>query len=145
MIIHPEVIVTPDQPTVKFRQPRDQVNLDEEIPKILHTQGWTCGTYFNIQFVSHDQTELLATAEYVVTQAVEASHTNESNPYQPVTKMITKRKAEIVDGWRYYNQTGSVEKTVKWNPGKKKHQVLVGDQVIAEYDDKDEAIESAAA
>ena len=88
MIIYPEILVTPDHPTIKFKQPREQVNLDVELPKILHAQGWGCGTYFHVQFLDHDKAKLLASALYVVTEEVETLVTSDANPYQPVTKTV---------------------------------------------------------
>lgn len=99
MVIHPEVIVTPDCPTVKFKQPREKVNLDVELPKILQAQGWGCGTYFNVQFVSHERNRLLACARFVVSEEVETIATTD-DPYRPVTKVVFNRKvAQIGDWW----------------------------------------------
>jgi hypothetical protein len=75
MLIYPEILITPDLPTIKFHQPRDQIKLDIELPRILHNQGWGCGTYFHVQFLNHEKTELLACALYVVTKEVEGIHT----------------------------------------------------------------------
>lgn len=98
MIIHPEITVTPDFPTIRFREPKESVDLDKEIPKILHGQGWGCGTYFNVQFLSHDRSELLAFAQYVVTEEKESLHTSD-NQFQPMTKTVYGRKATIVGQW----------------------------------------------
>jgi hypothetical protein len=99
MIIHAEVVVTPDRPVVIFREPREKVDLDVELPRTLNSQGWGVGTYFNVQFISHDRTILLASAEFVVTEVREGLHTNEANPYQPITKMIASRKFEQIGDW----------------------------------------------
>lgn len=99
MIIAPEVIVAPDRPIVRIREAREKVDLDSEIKKVLHAQGWTVGTYFNIQFISHDRTELLAQAEYVVTQDAERLSTNDENPFNPVTKTMHVRNAERIGKW----------------------------------------------
>jgi hypothetical protein len=135
MLIHPEIIVAPDRPTVKFREPREQVNLEAEIPKILHVQGWGVGTYFNVQFISHDRTKLLSAALFVVTQETEGLHTSD-HPYQPVTKVIYTRKASLVGGW-WEGEKTSRNATVTWNPGKKLHQVKEGGEVIYETADKE--------
>jgi len=160
MIIAAEVIVTPDLPTIRFREPREQVDLDKELPKILHSQGWGCGTYFHVQFVSHDKTTLLASAQYVVSQVSESIHTSEANPYQPITKTIFSRKAEMIGKWWYSDipslirpkeetvkiseNKGEGKNTVTWNPGLKKHQVKMGDKVIYETPDKDLANQVAS-
>lgn len=99
MLIHPEIIVTPDCPTVRFREPREAVNLDVELPKILNAQGWSCGTYFHIQFLSHDRKSLLAWAQFLVTEEAESLQVNESNPHQPMTRAVATRTAELVGGW----------------------------------------------
>lgn len=99
MVIYPEVIVTPDTPTIKFHQPRDQVDLSKELPRILHAQGWGCGTYFNVQFLNHEKTKLLACGRFVVTEEVESIQTNDANPYQPMTKTVFSRQAEQIGEW----------------------------------------------
>ena len=142
MVIAPEVIVTPDLPTIRFREPREQVHLDLELPKILHAQGWGCGTYFHVQFLSHDKTTLLASAKFVVTQVSESIHTTEANPYQPITKTLFSRKTEQIGEWWISESVKALSKkedkaTVTWNPGKKTHQVKMGDKLIFESPDKD--------
>ena len=57
------------------------------------------GTYFHVQFVSHDRATLLASGEFVVTEVREGLHTSEANPYQPVTKAIFTRRAEQIGDW----------------------------------------------
>ena len=151
MIIQAEIIVTPDLPTIKFRNLREQVDLDIELPKILHAQGWGCGTYFHIQFLSHDRTKLLSSANYVVTNEIEELHTNEANPYQPVTKTLISRKASIIGDWQYFYEDLEGEKVktdgakIVWNPGKKLHQLKLGDEVIYESADKEEVRKVAEA
>ncbi len=152
MVIHPEVVVTPDLPTIKFREPRDQVDLDVELPRILHAQGWGCGTYFHVQFLSYDRTKLLASANFVVSEEVEKLYTSEANPYQPITKTVFSRKAEIIGNWWTCSLEGETvnvvadgsKPVVKWNPGLKVHQVKLGDKVIYSSKDKDEALKVAA-
>lgn len=169
MVIYPEVLVTPDCPTVKFHQPRDQVDLEKELPRILHAQGWGCGTYFNVQFLSHDKTKLLACAKFVVSEEKETLHTSD-NQYNPNTKTVFTRSAAQLENWwpdRYipiiatetiYSEptkpivdsvkeptnNPSKETRVYWNPGKKVHQVKVGDTVMFESPDKDVANAEAA-
>ena len=99
MVIHPEVIPTPDTPTVRFREPRELVDLEKELPRILHTQGWNCGTYFNVQFLNHEKTKLLVCGRFVVTEEVESVQTSDSNPYQPMTKTVFSRRAEQIGEW----------------------------------------------
>src|SRR3990172_4674588 len=139
MIIAPEVIVTPDHPTIRFREPREKVDLDIELPRILHAQGWGCGNYFNVQFLSHDKTRLLSSALYVVYQVSETIHTSETNPYQPITKMVFSRKASLIGEWWIAPAEVNPDEilTVTWNPGKKLHQVKRGNELIYETPDKD--------
>lgn len=99
MVIQPEVFVTPDRPVVSFREPREKVDLAVELPKVLHSQGWGAGTYFHVQFIGHDRSELLASAEFLVTQVTEGLHTSEANPYQPITKTVFMRKYEQISQW----------------------------------------------
>lgn len=143
MIIHPEIYATPDSPTVKFREPRDQIDLEIELPKILHSQGWDCGTYFHVQFVSHDKKKLLSSATFVVSEIDETLHTNEDNPYSPVTKTVFHRKAQQIGDW--WNSGEVKAAIVRWNPGKKVHQVIENDKVIYESPDKQQAVKVAEA
>lgn len=168
MVIYPEVLVTPDCPTVKFHQPCEQVDLEKELPRILHAQGWGCGTYFNVQFLSHDKTTLLACAKFVVNEEKEMLHTSD-NQYNPNTKTVFTRSAVQLENWwpdrnipvnvpsvLISELTESVtgvcnpinnppkETRVYWNPGKKVHQVKVGDTVMFESPDKDVANAEAA-
>jgi len=151
MIIHPEVFTTPDYPTIKFREPKEKVDLDMELPKILHTQGWSCGTYFKVQFVNHDKTELLASAEYVVNQEIESMHVNDANPYQPMTKTIYSRKYEQISEWWYSSlerakdiiSSGNVNSKVVWNPGKQVHQLKINDEVVFEDKNKQKVLDVA--
>lgn len=99
MIIHPTIIVTPDSPTVQFRDPRELVDLDVEIPKILRTQGWDIGTYFDVQFISHDRSAVLMAGRFIVTQARESLVTSTANPDAPMTKAISVRMAEQIGDW----------------------------------------------
>ncbi len=99
MLIHPEIIVTPDYPIIRIKEPREKFDLAVELPKILHTQGWDVGTYFHFQFVSHDRTQLLSEALFVVTEAKEHTVVNEANPYMPNTRTLGLRKAEMVGEW----------------------------------------------
>jgi len=98
MIIHPEVFVTPDCPTIRFRESKDSVDLEKKLPQILHAQGWCCGTYFHVQFVSHDRTKLLASTRFVVSEESESLQTSD-NPYQPMTKTIYNLKATQIEPW----------------------------------------------
>lgn len=99
MVIFPEIIVTPDSPTVRFYQPREKVDLDQELPRILAAQGWGCGTYFNVQFLNHEKTKLIACARFVVSEESESVRTISTDPYQPVTKTVFSRKADQIGDW----------------------------------------------
>lgn len=143
MIIHPEILIAPDRPIIKIRQSREQVNLDVELPKILTAQGWGIGTYFDIQFVSHERNRLLSAAQFVVTEEMESLQTTELNAYQPVTKTVVTRKwAQLSKWWTPEQQAEEkVEITQSqtlpsmiWNPGKKLHQVKLGTMVVFEGD-----------
>ena len=99
MLIYPDIQATPDSPTIKFYQPREQIDLNKELPRILHAQGWGCGTLFNVMFLNHEKTKLLACGRFVVTEEVESLHTNDANPYQPMTRTVFSRCAEQIGGW----------------------------------------------
>jgi len=92
-----------------------------------------------VQFISHDKATLLASGDFVVTEEVESVQTSDANPYQPITRTLTSRKAEQIGEW--WTPRGNLEfitGTVVWNPGKLKHEVKVGDEVVYESKDKDE-------
>ena len=141
MIAYPEIIVSPDFPTIRFKNPRDKINLDVELPRIIHAQGWGCGTYFHVQFLNHEKTRLLASAIYVVNQEVEGIQTSD-HPYQPMTKTVYSRTAVLIGNWWENpddNENKVATKTVSWNPGRKMHQVKIGGKVVYETPDKEEA------
>ena len=107
MLIYPDIQATPDSPTIKFYQPREQIDLNKELPRILHTQGWGCGTFFNVLFLNHEKTKLLSCGRFVVTEEIETLHTNDANPYQPMTKTVFTRAAvQIGEWWPKTNEAG---------------------------------------
>lgn len=99
MVIYPEIQVTPDCPTIKFSQPRDQIDLTKELPRILHAQGWGCGTYFNVQFLNHEKTKLLSCGRFVVSEEIESLQTSDANHYQPMTRTVFSRVAMQIGDW----------------------------------------------
>lgn len=99
MVIYPDIQATPDSPTIKFNQPREQINLAKELPRILHAQGWGCGTLFNIMFLNHEKTKLLSLGRFVVSEEIETIQTNDANPYQPMTKTVFSRVAMQIGDW----------------------------------------------
>ncbi len=158
MIIHPEIIVTPDQPTIRFRESFDEVDLERELPKILRNQGWGVGTYFHVQFLDFKRTRLLNSATFLVTEESETLHTSD-DPYQPVTRTLNERKAQRITDW-WPGRDLSVEESteeqekiceeilpefvqplkVVWNPGRKTHEVKRGKQVVFASEEKLHAI-----
>jgi len=143
MIIQTDVMVTPDRPTVRFRKDRGLVELDKELTKVLHGQGWGCGTYFNVQFVTHEKTNLLSSALFVVTESDQTLVTSNDNPYEPLTKTIHTRKAEIVGEW-WYSEVGKdlrdapvpeekpPEMRLDYDKTAKLHQVRLGTEILFE-------------
>lgn len=111
MIVNSEIFVTPDCPTVRIRAPRETVDLDAELPKILHHQGWDVGTIFHVQFVDRERTRLLAMAPFVVVEATETLQTTEPSPYQTMTKMVTSRKYDRLGPW--FEPGGKIEPATK--------------------------------
>ena len=110
MLIYPDIMSTPDSPTIKFNQPRDQIDLHKELPRILHAQGWGCGTLFNIMFLNHEKTKLLACGRFVVSEEIETIQTSDANPYQPMTRTVFSRVAmQIGDWWPETEKTNVVE------------------------------------
>ncbi len=117
MVIYPDIMSTPDCPTIKFNQPREQVDLHKELPRILHAQGWGCGTLFNIMFLNHEKTKLLSCGRFVVSEEIESIQTNDANPYQPMTKTVFSRGAmQIGDWWPETEKTNVVEMEPKIVP-----------------------------
>jgi len=152
MKIQPEVIVTPDRPTVVIREPISEVNLDIEIPKILNAQGWGLGTYFNIQFIKDDRTKLIASGKFIVAEETKAMHTANAESYSPNTREIITKKALQIGDWFYPKGLQQLEdkkvdivsdglaSAVRWNPGKKVHEVVVGGVVVFADADKDKVL-----
>jgi len=104
MIIAPEILVTPDRPTVRFREPREKIDLDKELQKVLKAQGWGLGTYFNVQFISHDRTELLSQGEFAVVKDAESLQTNEENQYSPSTRTVYVKEVEQLGEFRVFGK-----------------------------------------
>lgn len=150
MVIAPHITTTPDFPTVRFREPKEQIDLETELNKILKIQGWGVGTYFNVQFVNHERTKLLASVTYVVTEEHEELRVNESIPGHPVTTNVVTRRCEEAGPWKWFVVEAPVEEPaktkmpyVRWNPGKKVHEVRLNGEVLFETKDKEEAREVA--
>lgn len=100
MVVHPQT-GRPDRPTVQFFEPRELVNLKVELARLLaHGDVVGVGTYFNVQFLSHDRKALLSSALFVVTHEEQRRVTNEANPYQPISSDPWTRKfAQIGEWW----------------------------------------------
>jgi len=81
-----------------------------------------------------------------VSHEAEHVHTSDANPYQPMTKVISSRKAEIIgDWWEAQTEEPALVSGAKvvWNPGKKVHEVHLGDAVIYANKDKAQAMKVA--
>lgn len=140
-IIRPQIVITPDCPTVKFREDPTTINLAIELPKILAQQGWSLGTMFCIQFVNHEETKLIKFAKFVVSSEEESMHTFNPESAAPMTKLIQSRTAKQTEGWFYPDGAPVKDLKYKWNPGKKEHQVRQGDKVLGTFKDRPAALE----
>lgn len=141
MITRPQIVITPDCPTVKFREDPTTVNLAIELPKILTQQGWGLGTMFCIQFINHEETKLIKLARFVVTAEKETMQTFNPDSERPMTKLVQAREACQIEPWCYPAGAPAKDLQYKWNPGKKKHEVRRGDKVLASFDDRPQAEE----
>lgn len=141
-VIHPRIDPTPDFPVVQFREPREQVKLDEQLPKILRAQGWGCGTHFHVQFVNHERTELLLDALFVVTKAAGSLQTS-GQDHAPTTKEVILYKTEQIGNWRsFYGYSESTEDeevtpeiekaTLKFDPARGMYEVIVDGKTVYE-------------
>jgi len=105
MIIHPDINNTPDRPVIKFRTPKELMDLNLELGRAMKSQGWALGTRFTVQFINHEKTNLLSTAEFVVSDREESFITNDDNPYAPTSKdIVTYRAFQVSDWW--YSELG---------------------------------------
>lgn len=143
MNIRPAIYATPDRPVVVFREPRELVDLDRELPLLLKNQGWHVGLYFNVQFVSHDRTELLATAQFVVTSVREALVTTNANPDQPITSAVSARRYERITEWLFFGGRKVHGKAV-WNVGRGGYVIEVDGEEVGFEKDKETAQRIAA-
>lgn len=139
MIINPQIVTTPDCPTVIIREPEANVDLESVVRKILNSQGWGLGTYFHVQFVNHERTRLLKSGLFVVTEDDEQYKTSEVSPQQTMSRTVFVRKAMQVGDWLVVAPDKPAEGIVKWNPGKQAYDVKVGDKVVATDTDKEKA------
>jgi hypothetical protein len=131
-ITRPEIFITPDCPTVKFREDPKVINLVIEIPKILTQQGWALGTIFTVQFVNHEKTKLIKVARFIVSTENETLHTFNPDGERPMTKLIQARTAKQMEAWFYPDSqpVAAVGKEVKWNLGLGKHTVVQNGEII---------------
>ena len=143
MIVKPQIIATPDCPTVMFRESAEAFDVEEEVRKALHRQGWGIGTRFNVHLVNHEATELLATASYIVTGEIEDYQTRDVDGYTSMSKTVYRRKCARLGEWTEFLLAEKPARIapleVKWNPGKKAYDVKSGDTVIATEEDKEKA------
>ena len=100
-ITRPEIFITPDCPTVKFREAPENINLDIELPKILTQQGWGLGTIFCIQFVNHERTKLTKIARFIVHTENSSIQTFNPDSERPMTKLVEARQATQMEAWFY--------------------------------------------
>jgi len=146
-IIRPDIFITPDCPTVKFREEPENINLAVEVPKILTQQGWGLGTIFCIQFINHDRTKLIKFARFIVSTENSSLQTFNPDGPQPMTKLVEAREACQMEAWFYPQGSQAKNFKIDWNFGEKKHRVMQGDKIVAKFDKKPDAekyIEEAA-
>jgi len=139
-IIRPEITITPDCPTVKFREDPQNTNLAIEIPKVLTNQGWALGTIFCVQFVDHDKTKVIKVARFIVNSENSSLQTFNPDGPQPMTKLVEAREACQIEAW-FYPAGAPVKMDIDWNFGEKKHRVMLDGKVIARFDKKPQAEE----
>lgn len=99
MAINAKVSGELECPRIRFNVPMEQVNLDSELLRIMNNNGWRLGTYFDVQFLNHDETKLMACGRFVVSEEIETLQTNDANPYQPMTKTVFSRVAVQIGEW----------------------------------------------
>ncbi len=137
MIIHPRIDITPNRPTVAFREPREQIDLDIELTRIMKTQDWSCGTYFYVQFVSHSADKLYSSALYLVTKDDESLQTSDADPYKPMSRTVRDYKCEMVGDWWFADFQETVEDTeiaakLAYDKIGKVHQAKLGNDILFE-------------
>ena len=132
MIIKPDIVVTPDRPRVTFREPRDKVEFEREIQRVLWRQGWSLGTYFDVHFVDHDRTRILAVGHFVVAGEREELRTAEPDPDRPITKSVKVYAVQQIGGWLDL----VAPMTTKWNVGAGVFEVRRGEEVVGSDPDK---------
>lgn len=143
MIVRPEVFTTPDSPTVRFREPPENVDLSVEIPKLLTTQGWGIGTIFSVQFIDHKRENLIKIARFVVSGEVSSLQTFNPESQQPMTRQVQTRQVRQMEDWFYVNApvaTGEKMK-IRYDVNSRKFNIEVGKEVLSSFDTKKEAEE----
>lgn len=148
MNIAPQIIATPDCPTVIIREPQEVVEkagFDAVMQRILARQGWGLGTHFSVHFIDHDREKLLALGQFVVIEDRERLNTYEPVPDQPVTRVDHIRRYAQLGPWRAFEETEGVTVTpeanldVEWNVGRRVHEVKSGNKVVGCDPDKAKA------
>ncbi len=133
MNINPQIYPTPDCPTVVIREPQETVDLDKVLGRVLWAQGWGLGIYFDVQFWNHDGTRLLTAGRFVVTEDRTEVQVSDVNPAQTMTRDVRHQKFAQIGAWHRFEgeqevvPLGDVE--VKWNVGKRLHEVIVNGEV----------------
>lgn len=99
-----------------------------------------------VRCMSHHGDELLAESEWRVIARKESIETRDLDSFQTRQDMAIAYEIAQVGDWWLPRQDGASggSPPVKWNPGRKMHQVLDGEAVVFESADKDEATRYAA-
>ena len=140
-ITRPQIVITPDCPTVKFRVDPQTINLAIELPKILAQQGWALGTMFCIQFINHEETKLIKLARFIVSAEVESMQTFNPDSERPMTKLVQAREATQMEAWFCPYGSSSSRMTIEWKFADKKHRVMLDGEIIARFDKNPQAEE----
>jgi len=145
-ILANEVYVKEFGAIIRTRCPKDHIT-DQMIHQRVLNANLSAGDIVTVQCFNHDRTAVLHYAEYLVydrrTQ-IRRIEVNDSEPRQiDDVSFSVMRMAEWKDTPLAEKKPEAIpfgnNVDIRWNPGKKVHQILVNGEVVQETVDKDEA------
>lgn len=153
MIIREKIVVTPDCPTIVFREAQEVVDLPAVLPRVLYANGWEPSTFFHVCFMNREETRLLSHGHFVVVAKEEQLRTTEENPFQPITKAVSAYQYQQLGAWYVAEHEApdavempseGVERRiqmgrVKYNKGREMYDIFSGEAVVWRTKDRGEA------
>ena len=146
-ILPNEVFVKEFGALIRTRCPKDHVT-DQMIHQRVLNANLSAGDIVTVQCFNHDRTAVLHYAEYLVydrSTQIRRIEVNDSETRQiddvsfSVMRMAEWKDTPLAEKPTAIHLGNLSNVDIRWNPGKKVHQILVNGEVVQETVDKDEA------